>query len=191
MLKLLLTIAGLALQPSSPAVAQATLPAVTDTSFTEADGDRVLQFSATIPAPPSEVWTVLTTADGWRRLGVQSAAVDFRVGGVIETNYKPGVPVGDRSNIKNRIEAYVPGRILVIRNIQAPPGFSHAAEYAETATVMELAPAANGATRLTLSGVGFRSGPAFDALYKMFAAGNAYTLEVLRQSFAEGGEPRP
>jgi hypothetical protein len=71
----------------------------------------VLQLSATIPAAPSVVWAALTTAQGWRRLGVQSAAVDYRVGGVIET------------------------------------------------------------------------------LYKMFAAGNGYTLETLQKSFAGGGSP--
>lgn len=166
----------------APAAAQT--PAVVNSSFTEPNGHRVLQLSTVVPAPPKAVWAAITTAEGWRRLGVQSVAVDFRVGGMIETNYRPGVPVGDRSNIKNQITAYVPERVLVIRNVQAPPGFKHAEEFSQTATVFELAPTAAGGTRLTASGVGFRSGPAFDELYKMFAAGNAFTLETLRKSFA-------
>lgn len=185
-----LTTAVLAAAMALPAIAQTTDPGVADTSFSEASGHRVLQFSALIPAPPREVWSAVTTAEGWRRLGVRSAVVDFRVGGMIETNYKPDVPVGDRSNIKNQIVAYVPERVLVIRNVQAPPGFPHAAEFAETATVFELDAAGPSATRLTLTGVGFRSGPAFDALHTMFAVGNAYTLEILRKSFVPV-EPGP
>ena len=181
MLRILIAAAALAL--ASPAVAQ-TPAAVTDTSFTEPDGDRVLQLSTIVPAPVGEVWKAITTAEGWKRLGPQSTAVDFRVGGMIETNYRPNMPMGERANIRNEIVAYVPERVLVIRNVQAPPGFAHAEEFSKTVTVMELEPVGKKETRLTLSGVGFRPGAAYDDLYGKFKGGNAYSLDLLRKSFA-------
>ena len=174
---------ALVLITPASAAAQSKPDGVTDTSFVEADGDRVIQLTAVAPAPPAAVWQALTSAEGWRRLGVQSAAVDFRVGGMIETNYRPEVPVGDRSNIKNEIVAYVPERLLAIRNVQAPPGFANAAELATTATVIELQPHADG-TRVTLTGVGFRPGAAYDALFGQFRGGNRWTLAALAASFA-------
>ena len=175
--------AALALALSAPVLAQTIPSSVTDTSFAEPDGDRVLQLEVLVPATASEVWAAITTPDGWKRLGVKSAAVDYRVGGMIETNYKPDVPVGDRSNIKNQIVAYLPERMLVIRNVQAPPGFVNATEFGQTATVFELEPAGAGRTRVRLSGVGFRPGAAYDDLYGKFRGGNAYSLDIFRKSF--------
>jgi hypothetical protein len=74
--------------------------------------------------------------------------------------------------------------MLAIRNVQAPPGFPHAAEFAETATVMELAPVGSDRTRITLTATGFAPGPAFDTLYGFFLTGNGQTLEMLRDSFS-------
>ncbi|HEX8570930.1 MAG TPA: SRPBCC domain-containing protein [Caulobacteraceae bacterium] len=179
MLKVLAAVAILA--TASSALAQ-TPAGVTDNSYTEADGDRVIQLSTVVSATPAEVWRALTSAEGWRRLGVQSATIDFRVGGMIETNYRPGVPAGDRANIKNEIVAYVPERVLVIRNVQAPPGFAFAEEFSRTATVIELRPEANG-TRVTLTGTGFAPGAAYDDLYGKFRGGNAYSLDLLRKSY--------
>ena len=167
--------------------------AVVDTSFTEPDGDRVLQLSVSIPAPPADVWRAITTAEGWKRLGVRMASVDFRIGGVIETSYNPDARPGQPGNIRNEVVAYVPDRLLVIRNVQAPPGFAHAQEFSQTVSVFELEPTADSGTLLRLSGVGFRPGPAFDDLYGKFAGGNAYTLNRLRESFSvpPARPPRP
>jgi uncharacterized protein YndB with AHSA1/START domain len=166
--------------------AQPAIPAgVEDTSFVEANGDRVLQLSAVIDAPGGNVWQTFSTAEGWKQLGVKMAAVDFRVGGVIETSYTAGAKPGDPGNIKNEIVAYVPDRLLAIRNVQAPPGFVHAEEFGRTATVIEMEPAEVGKTRLRITGVGFKPGTAFDDLYGKFLAGNAYTLDLLRKRWAE------
>ena len=172
-----------AVAPPAAAQPQPADDGVQDASFAEPDGDRVIHLSTLVPAPPERVWEALTTADGWRRMGVRSAAVDFQVGGIIETNYKPDVPVGSRGNIRNEIVAYVPGRVLVIRNVQAPPGFAHPEEFSKTATVLELAPEGAG-TRLSLAAVGFRPGAAYDALYSGFRAGNRWSLAAFARSFA-------
>ena len=186
MLKSFILAAALAL--ASPALAQGLPPSVAETSFSEPGGARVLQLSTDVAAPAAGVWKALTTPDGWRRMGVGSAAVDFRVGGMIETNYRPNVPVGDRANIKNEIVAYVPERLLVIRNVQAPPGFANAEEFSKTVTVIELEPLGERRTRVRLSGVGFLPGAAYDHLYGKFRGGNAYSLDLFRKSFGTPAE---
>lgn len=182
-MRLVVLIAAFAVLAAGPAAAQ-TAGQLEDTSSVEANGHRVIQLAILVPAPPSEVWSALTTSAGWRRLGVGFAQVDFRTGGVIETGYAADAVAGAPGNIRNQIVAYVPGRMLAIRNVQAPPGFPHAAEFAETATVMQLDPAGDDGTRVTLTATGFAPGPAYDTLYAFFRQGNGMTLETLRNSFA-------
>lgn len=158
-------------------------PHVKDGSFVEASGAKVLRLSIDVPAPPAEVWKAWTTAEGWKSFAVRNAVVDFRIGGVIETNYAESFTPGAPGNIENVVVAYVPERMLTIQNRKAPAGFANPAEFQQTVTVIELEPVAGG-TRVTLSGVGFRPEPAFDDLYGMFAVGNAWTLEKLYERFA-------
>ena len=181
-MRLTLIVAALAALTDGSAAAQ-TAGGLRDTSHVEPNGHRVIQLSVEVPAPVPDVWAALTTSEGWRRLGVSFAAVDFRTGGIIETGYAPDATAGATGNIRNQIVAYVPERMLAIRTVQAPPGFPHAAEFMQTATVMELDPVGDH-TRLTLTATGFAPGPAFDTLYGFFLRGNGLTLETLRDSFA-------
>jgi uncharacterized protein YndB with AHSA1/START domain len=173
------------------AAPMAEFPDVDETSYVEADGGRAIQVTVEVAAPPQTVWERLSTAEGWKRFAVKSAWVDFRTGGVIETSYKPDAVQGAPENIRNRIEAYVPGRLLVIRNVQAPPDFANAEAFAQTLTILEVRPVRAGASAVTLTAVGFRPGSkAFDDLYSMFRQGDAWTLNELRKSFSRGDETR-
>ena len=89
----------------------------------EPAGARGFEVSGVVPAPPAEVFAAFTTPQGWKRMGVPFAAVDFRLGGTIETNYEATAHVGQADNIKNQIVAFIPGRMLALRNVQAPPDF--------------------------------------------------------------------
>jgi uncharacterized protein YndB with AHSA1/START domain len=161
-------------------------PDVRDSSYREADGSGVIRLSAVVHAPAARIWTALTTSDGWKLWAVKQAWVDFRLGGLIETSYSETAIQGARANIKNRVEAYVPGRVLTIRNVQAPPDFAHPEEFAQTVTTLQLTPLGDGSTEVTLTAVGYRPGVAFDALYVMFRAGDAWTLQNLKRAM-EGG----
>jgi uncharacterized protein YndB with AHSA1/START domain len=162
----------------------AALLAALAVAAASAPATRSFEFSGVVPAPPAAVWQALTTAEGWHRMGVPFAVVDFRVGGTVETNYEAQAHLGQPDNIKNQIVAFVPGRMMALRNVQAPPSFPYPKEFATTATVFELKPAAHGATRITVTGVGYGEGPAYDWLLDKFKQGDAWTLEQLRASFA-------
>lgn len=178
---LLLTTAAVAATPK-----WSDFKGVENTSFVEANGQRVLQLSILVPAGPDKVWEALSTEAGWKTWASPTAYVDLKVGGTIETNYTAGKAKGDPSNIVNRIEAYVPGRMLAIRNIQAPKGFFSTDAFGQTATILELDPVAEGQTRVTLTNVGYGQGADFDSVYNHFEWGDAYTLAELAKRFETG-----
>ena len=161
-------------------------PGVTNSSFVEPSGDRSLQLSIDVPAPQQAVFDALTTSDGFRSWAAPVARVDLRIGGEIESNYDAAAKLGQPGNIHNRILAYVAPRLLVIRNVQAPPGFADPELFAKTVTTIELARLDDSHTRVTLTNSGYGPGPGFDRLYRHFEWGDAYTLAELRRRFETG-----
>lgn len=164
----------------------ADFPNVHDTSYTEAGGSRVLKLSIQIDAPTDKIWQLLVSAEGWRSWAVPAAWVDFGIGGIIETSYSDKAVRGQPGNIKNSIVAYVPDRLLVLRNVQAPPNFQHAEDFGRTVTVINLRPIAKSRTQVELDGVGYLNLPAFDALLKQFRYGDSWTLEHLKLAAEHG-----
>jgi uncharacterized protein YndB with AHSA1/START domain len=158
---------------------------VSNTSFVEANGDRAIQLAIDVPAPPKQVFAAFATSEGFSSWAVPFARVDLRVGGMMETSYDFNAKPGDRDNIRNEIVAYVPDRLVVIRNVQAPRNFPDPELFARTATVIAFDPIASG-TRVTVTHAGYGRGDGFDKLYAMFEWGNAYTLAGLRKRFVDG-----
>lgn len=187
---LVLTMLWAATQPAAwaaePSLAQ-QFPQVADSSFTTARGDRTMRLSVVIKADPTAIWHALSTAEGWTGWAVKTAYVDFREGGIIETSYRPGVARGDPDNIQNQIIAFVPERLLVFRNVQAPRDFKDAETFGRIVTSIALEPLADGATRVTISGAGYGQGEAFDRLYGQFAWGNSYSLVELKKALEAAG----
>jgi uncharacterized protein YndB with AHSA1/START domain len=161
-------------------------PGVTNSSFVEPSGDHALQLSIEVPAPPGEVFRAFATTEGFRSWAAPVAKVDFRVGGSIEASYDASVRLGSDDTIRNQILAYVPDRLLVLRNVQAPRNFIHPELFQRTVTVIELTPTAPGRTRVTLTNSGYGAGADFDRLYRHFEWGDAYTLTGLRRRFEQG-----
>lgn len=183
---ILMALAAILAASGAQAAGWRDFPGVENTSYVEADGDHAMQLSIVVPATRAEVWKAFTTSEGHRGWATPLASVDLKVDGVIETNYDAGAKLGSPDNIKNRIVAYVPERLLVMRNVQAPKGFPGAAEFARTAVIIELAEAGPASTKVTLTGLGYEAGPAFDALYGQFEWANAYSLAELKKRFETG-----
>lgn len=160
-------------------------PGVSNTSYVEPNGDRAIQLAIDVPAPQKEVFDAYATTEGFTSWAVPVARVDLRVGGSIESSYDPAAKLGDRDNIKNEIVTYVPGRLVVLRNLQAPRSFIDPDLFAKTVTLVEFAGVAGG-TRVTVTNAGYGAGDRFDRLYRQFEWGDAYTLAELRKRFVEG-----
>jgi activator of Hsp90 ATPase-like protein len=177
---------ALALLASGLPVAPPGDPAIENTSFVAPDGSRVLRQSVLVRASLREAWDAFTTSEGVRAWAVPVAQVDFRLGGIWESSYDRSAKIGDPANIRNKFIAFVPLRMVAIQAVQSPPGFKHAELLPEIFHVIELEEAGEGNVRITISGVGYRSGEGYDALYTHFEKGNAWSLGKLQRRFAEG-----
>lgn len=187
MRKLLLAgVAGASMAVAAQAPAP-TASAVTDSSFVVPDGERVLELSIVVPAPIDAVWALFATTEGWTSWAAPVGRVDARVGGVIESSYDPAAALGSSATIRNEIVALVPRRLLVIRNVQAPPNAPFDAptfQRLQTALRFDSVDAAN--TRVTLDNAGYREGTLYDGVYRHFLVGNKWTLEQLQRRLVAG-----
>ena len=161
-------------------------PEVADTAFVQANGHKVLRIALDVPAPRKAVWERFTTTEGYRAWAVPVALVDGRLGGMIEGSYDFTAKVGDPDNIRNQIVVFQPEQTLAIRNVNAPKALPGREQFGEIVTVMEFADAGSGATRVTLTAVGYKPGEPYDTLYRHFGWGNAYSLTKLKESFTKG-----
>lgn len=168
--------------------AQAASPVV-DSSYVRPDGERVLELSIVLPVPLEQAWDAFTSEAGFRAWGAPAAWIDLRVGGEYEASYDAKAGRGAPGNIRNRIVALVPPKLVVVQNVQAPPNPPFdAAAYQQTQTAFHFSALGPSETRLTLQNAGYRSGPAFDGVYKHFQMGNTWTLEQLLKVVSK---PRP
>ena len=157
---------------------------VVDSSFRALNGERVMEMAVEVPASLDAVWQAFTTAEGFESWAVKRARVDLRVGGEFETSYDPKAQFGAPGNIRNRIEALVPQRLLVIRNVQAPPVTAFDVPTFQTLqTVIHFHPLSDRLTRVVLQSPGFGEGDKFESVWRHFQMGNRWTLAKLRERF--------
>ncbi|HEY7900817.1 MAG TPA: SRPBCC domain-containing protein [Caulobacteraceae bacterium] len=175
---------GLGLIIAGPALAQATAtatavksPDVVDTSFTTADGQRDLQQSIVIDAPVAVLWRSFTDAVEFKRWNAPVAAIDMRVGGSLEASYNTRHAIGDPDNIKHRVITFLPERLIVFQNIQAPRMLPGAAAFQRTVIVLQFEPLGPARTKVTLSCTGWGTDAASNRLYAFFQRDNAEELE--------------
>ena len=174
-------IAALALVlAATPALATPGHPDVVDTSSIDAGGARVLQLSIDLNAPTKAVWDAFTDPIQIKRWEAPLAIVDLRQGGTMEESYNPKATPGDAQNIRHDIIAYVPGRMLVFRNTNAPSALPGRESYKQVVSILEVQDLGNGRARLILSQTGYAKTPAFDGLYAFFSEDNAELMETLK-----------
>ena len=159
-----------------------------DTSFKEPNGDRVLQQSIDIASPPSCPWRALADEEGIKSFGVKVAHVEMKNGGVIEEGFSPTAEIGGKDTIRHRIIAYLPERLLVLRNEQTPPGLPHAELYRNVVQVIAIEPRGPGKIRLTISHTGYGSGADYDELYSFFRTHNPEFLTGAKKT-CESSKP--
>ena len=164
-------------------------PALAEVRFeriAESDGTHTLVHELVVEAPPAEIWTAISTPEGWMSWAVPIAWADSQDRDVIETSYDPNAQPGQPQTIRQRFLARIPGRLLAFKTIKAPAGFADFEQFAHMVSVFELEPAGAGRTRVRLTGVGYPDSEAGRRLIGFFERGNALSLERLARRFSEG-----
>ena len=167
------------------AVAPATRMAneVTTATRAEPDGSRTSVHEIVADAPAGDVWTAISTAEGWKEW---AAPVAWLSGDVLETSYSPTAVPGDGTTIRQLLILRVPGRILAFRTTKAPEKFPHFDSYKKVTSVIEVEPMTAARTRVRLTQVGYPNTDAGRQLLGFFREGNRVTLERLKRRFSKG-----
>ena len=84
------------------------------------DGSHSLTHETIVDAPVAEVWSAISSVEGWKSWAVPVAWAPEP--NLIETSYDPAARPGDKSTIRQRLIAQVPGRLLVFSTVKAPEG---------------------------------------------------------------------
>ena len=155
-------------------------PDVVDTSYVTADGAKNLQQSVVIDAPVAVLWQAFVDPAQFRRWNSPVAAIDLRVGGTLEASYDPKHAIGDPDNIRHRIITFLPERLIVFQNIQAPHGLAHADLFQKTVTVVQFEPLSPARTRVTISCTGWATDAESGRLYAFFQTDDAELLEKMK-----------
>jgi uncharacterized protein YndB with AHSA1/START domain len=142
-----------------------------------------------VGAPIDEVWKVFSTAEGYKKLGVAQARLDFRPGGLLLSSYDPNATLGDEKTIETEIVAYEPKRLVVTRIVRPPKGFPFMEAYKHVWTVISLTDLGDKRTRVRVAMVGYGNDEESQKMRAFFAAGNAYVLKTLQSKFEPGKAP--
>ncbi len=143
-----------------------------------------LRWEVELDTGVSEAWAAFTTEEGMRAWIAPQVQVDFRIGGLIRSNYDPEAATDDPSWIETRVLAYEPERVLCWKTAKSPAGFAHAAVVEQAWSVIRFEPIGPERTRVVLTSCGWGEGPQWDAALEFFNRGNAYLLEKLEAHFA-------
>ena len=181
--------AGLGLVAGGALAQPSKTPDVTDSSFVTADGARNLRQSVVIAAPVARLWRAFVDPVEFRRWNAPVVAIDLRVGGTLEAAYDTSKPLGDPDNIKNRIITFIPERLLVLQNVQAPHDLPHADLFQRTVTVVEYEPLGADRTRVTISCTGWATDPDSGRLYAFFERDDAMLLEKMKAIYEAAPAP--
>ena len=141
----------------------------------------------TIHAPLAEVWKVWTTSEGYKLLGVAQADVDFRIGGLIRSQYSRTGIIGDEETIENRILAYEPQRMIAMRINRPPKSFPFKEAWKSAWTVITLTELGQGLTQVRVASMGFGADEESVKMRKFFEAGNGATLRGLQKRLEASG----
>lgn len=131
----------------------------------------------TINAPIADLWSVWSTSEGYKAVGVALADVDLRVGGLIRTRYGADGTIGDAQTIENEILAFEPPRMIAIRIHKTPANFPFKEAWKQTWTVVTLTPLADGRTHVRAASLGYGTDAESVAMRRFFERGNEETLD--------------
>jgi len=133
----------------------------------------VLEQSFIINVSVDSVWNAYTTKEGWESWATAIAEIDFRLNGVIKTNYNNEGKIGDESTIVLHIINYVPRRALTLQAEVSShfPDFMQEDEKDLYNMILfeEISP---NRTKVISYGIGYKKNEKYLSLLEFFIKGN-------------------
>ena len=150
--------------------------------------NMVLKQSFIVNVALDSVWNAYTTKKGWESWATSIAAIDFKVNGIIKTNYNKGGKIGDDSTITLHIINYIPKRMLTLQAELTKnfPEFMKEDEKDLFNMILfeEISPSK---TKVISYGIGYKNNEKYKSLMKFFIQGNEQSYHNLI-SYLETGK---
>jgi len=151
--------------------------------------NMVLKQSFIVNVALDSVWNAYTTKIGWESWATAIADIDFKINGIIKTNYNKSGKIGDESTITLHILNYVPKRMLTLQAELTKnfPEFMKADEK-DLYNVILFEEVSPSKTKVTSYGIGYKNNEKYMSLMKFFIRGNEQSYLNLI-SYLETGKP--
>jgi len=159
---------------------------VVDSTHTE---NMVLTQTFEVNVPVDSVWNAYTTVKGWTHWATANAKIDFKINGLIQTNYSKEAKIGDDGTITLHIINYIPKRMLTLQAelTENFPAFMKSDEKDLFNMVLfeEISPTK---TKVISYGIGYKNSKKYKDLLKFFIKGNEQSYVNLIK-YLETGKP--
>jgi uncharacterized protein YndB with AHSA1/START domain len=167
-------------------IAEKRVISVVDSSHTN---NMVLRQTFEVNVPLDSVWNAYTTKKGWESWATSIADIDFKVNGLIRTNYNKDGKIGDDATITLHIINYIPKRMLTLQAELTKnfPEFMKEDEKDLFNMILfeEITPSK---TKVISYGIGYKNNQKYMELLKFFIQGNEQSYLNLI-SYLETGKP--
>lgn len=134
--------------------------------FVDAPSERVLHRTAIYPVGLDRTWWGWTSSAGLRAALGCEARVELRIGGPYEIYFDASAQPGARGSEGQRILSFLPKRMLSFE-WNAPPSFGELRQR-RTWVVVEFEAVERGRTEVSISHLGWGTGPAWERLFSFF-----------------------
>lgn len=151
--------------------------------------NMILKQSFLVNVPIDSVWNAYTTKKGWESWATAIADIDFKINGLIRTNYNKNGEIGDDSTITLHILNYVPKAMLTLQ-AELTKNFPEFMKQDEKdlfnmIVFEEIEPSK---TKVISYGIGYKNNEKYMSLMKFFIQGNEQSYLNLI-SYLETGQP--
>lgn len=151
--------------------------------------NMVLKQSFVVNVALDSVWNAYTTKKGWESWATSIAEIDFKINGVIKTNYNKDGKIGDDSTITLHIINYIPKRMLTLQAELTKnfPEFMKEDEK-DLFNMILFEKIAPSKTKIISYGIGYKKNEKYKSLMKFFIQENEQSYLNLI-SYLETGNP--
>jgi hypothetical protein len=157
---------------------------VTNSSYINQYGEKVLQLSIIIPMDKKEVWKLFTTGEGLKKWIAPVAAISMKTGGYIKTNYDANKIADDSTSIQLGIINYLEYEMMTLK-VNLNNSFPEDVKAADNnlQEILQFSDAGNGKTKLVSTMVGWGEGDHWNNAYAFFEKGNDWTFKEILNLF--------
>lgn len=149
--------------------------------------ERVLIQEFRVNVALDRVWEAYTTKQGLESWAVPLVEIDWKVGGLIQSNYNSKGKIGDKTTIVNHIINYVPHKLITLQAELSPhfPDFMQT-DAKDFYNVIYFSKIDDKHTKVESYGIGYKNTEEYESLLDFFISANEQSYLNLIKYLEQG-----